>query len=158
MPETTSHILRRATSAVALLFLFGTAARAQETPTGTPSLVELRRLFDEQKAALEVYQAALEAQKRLLEEQGREIADLRRKLDETSTLVLASRNELAELREKPPAPSVPAAVEERLAQMEQDVHRFPELEEQTVTAGEFPGIDAHPGQRRGAADRGTACA
>ena len=81
----------------------------------------------------------------MVEEQGREIADLRRRLDETSSLALAARNELAELREKPPATSVPAAVEERLARMEQDVHRFPELAEQAVTAGEFPGSMRIPG-------------
>ena len=38
-----------------------------------------------------------------------------------------------------------AAVEERLARMEQDVHRFPELAEQAVTAGEFPGSMRIPG-------------
>jgi DcaP outer membrane protein len=128
------QIVRHATSTLALVACIGFGARPALAEQGTPeaaSVEELRRLFVEQK--------------RLLEEQGREIADLRRKLDETSTLVLASRNELAELREKPPAPSVPAAVEERLARMEQDVHRFPELVDQTVTAGEFPGSIHIPG-------------
>ena len=106
-------------------------AFGEETAADAASVEELRRLFAEQK--------------RLLEEQGREIAELRRKLDETSTLVLASRNELAELREKPLETSVPTAVEERLARMEQDVHKFPELAEQTVTAGEFPGSMRIPG-------------
>jgi hypothetical protein len=108
-----------------------TTAFGEQAAPAAPSLEELRQLFAEQR--------------RVLEEQGREIADLRRRLDETSTLALASRNELAELREKPPAASVPAAVEERLARMEQDVHRFPELAEQTVTAGEFPGSMRIPG-------------
>ena len=119
MLDITRHILRRATSAAALLFLLGTAARAQETPTGAPSLVELRRLIDEQKAALEVYQAALEAQKRQLEDQGREIAELRKKTDEASALALASYNQLAELQ-KPAEPTAAAAVEARLAQVEQE--------------------------------------
>jgi len=96
-----------------------------------PSLEELRQLFVQQK--------------QLLEEQGRQIAELRQKLDETSTLTLAARNELAELREKPPAATVPVAVEERLDRMERDVHRFPELAEQTVTAGDFPGSMRIPG-------------
>ena len=107
------------------------AAFGEQAPPAAPSLEELRQLFAEQK--------------QLLEEQGREIADLRRKLDETSTLALAARNELAELREKPPAAPVPAAVEERLARMEQDVHRFPELAEHAVTAGDFPGSMRIPG-------------
>ena len=93
----------------------------------------------------EEWRRLLAQQHRLLDEQGREIADLRRKLDETSTLALALRNELAELRDKPPAPSVPTAVEERLARMEQEVHRFPELAQDTVTAGEFPGSMRIPG-------------
>jgi hypothetical protein len=107
------------------------AASGEQAAPAAPSLEELRQLFAEQK--------------RLVEEQGREIAELRRRLDETSTLTLAARNELAELREKPPATSVPAAVEERLARMEQDVHRFPELAERAVAEGEFPGSMRIPG-------------
>src|SRR5687768_2178729 len=106
-------------------------ASGEQAALPAPSLEELRQLFAEQK--------------RLLEEQGREIADLRRKLDQTSSLALAARNELAELREKPPATTVPAAVEERLARMEQDVHRFPELAERAVAAGDFPGSIRVPG-------------
>ena len=108
----------------------GTALRQEATPDTAPAS-EWQRLFAEQK--------------RLLEEQGRQIAELRRQLDETNALALAMRNELAELREKPPAPSVPAAVEERLSRMEQDVHRLPELAQATVTAGEFPGSMRIPG-------------
>ena len=127
-------LFRHTTKVLALgacLGLGPATAFGEQAPPAAPSLEELRQLFAEQK--------------RLVEEQGREIADLRRKLDETSSLALASRNELAELREKPPAASVPAAVEERLARMEQDVHRFPELAEQAVTAGEFPGSMRIPG-------------
>jgi hypothetical protein len=73
-------------------------AFGEQAPPAAAPLEELRQLFAEQK--------------RLLEEQGRELADLRRKLDETSSLALAARNEVAEMREKPPAASVPSAVEE----------------------------------------------
>ena len=52
---------------------------------------------------------------------------------------------MAELRAQAPAASVPVAVEERLARMEQDVQRLPELEQATVTAGEFPGSMRIPG-------------
>lgn len=107
------------------------AASGEQAAPAAPSLEELRQLFAEQK--------------RLVEEQGREIADLRRKLDETSTVALAARNELAELREKPPATTVPAEVEERLERMEQDVHRFPELAERAMAAGDFPGSMRIPG-------------
>jgi hypothetical protein len=127
-------LFHRTTKVLALgacLGLEPVAAFGEQAPPAAPSLEELRQLFAEQK--------------QLLEQQGREIAELRRRLDETSTVALAARNELAELREKPPATSVPAAVEERLARMEQDVHRFPELAEHTVTAGEFPGSMRIPG-------------
>ena len=127
-------LFRSAMSVLALAGCLGfgpKAAFGEQAAAAAPSLEELRQLFVEQK--------------RLLEEQGRQIAALRQKLDETSTLALASRNDIAELRETPPAATVPAAVEERLARMEQDVHRFPELAEQTVTAGEFPGSMRIPG-------------
>jgi hypothetical protein len=115
----------------ACLALRPEAAFGEQAPPAAASLEELRLLFAEQK--------------RLVEEQGRELADLRRRLDETRTLAVASRNELAELRERPSATSVPSGVEERLARMEQDVHRFPELAEQAVTAGDFPGSMHIPG-------------
>jgi hypothetical protein len=126
--------LSRQTSILALgacLGLGPATAFGEQVEPAPAAIEELRQLFAEQK--------------RVVEEQGREIAELRRKLDETSTLALAARNEVAELRDKPPAPSVPAAVEERLDRMEEDVHRFPELAEQTVTAGEFPGSMRIPG-------------
>ncbi len=117
------ELVRRTTKVLALgacLGLGPATAFGEDGPTAAPSLEELRQLFAEQRL--------------LLEEQGRQLADLQRKLDE-----------LAELREKPPAAPVPAAVEERLARMEQDVHHFPELAEQTVTAGDFPGSMRIPG-------------
>ena len=116
---------------IACVPLASGTALAQEPAPDAASFAEMRTLFAEQR--------------RLIEEQGREIAALQRKLDETSALALASRNELAELRAQAPATSVPVAVEERLARMEQDVQRLPELEQATVTAGEFPGSIRIPG-------------
>lgn len=107
------------------------SASGQERPPDTAVLDELRRLIEEQM--------------RLIEGQSREIAELRRKLDETSALALASRNELAALQQKPPEPSVSEAVEARLARVEQDVGKLPELTQATVTAGDFPGSLRIPG-------------
>jgi hypothetical protein len=109
------------------------------------SLLDLRRLIEEQKTLLEQQAALALEQKQLLEDQTRELAALRKKLDETSALALASRNALAEMRQKPPEPSVSAAIEERLAQVEQHVQKLPELTETRVTTGEFPGSLRIPG-------------
>ncbi len=143
------RVFRSATSATALLFLLGTRALAQEAPGRASSLAELRELIDAQKTALDGYRARLEEQDRRLEDQGREIGELRKKTEETSALALASHNQVAELKQKPPAPTAPAAVEARLAQVEQDVPRLPELTKTTVTASEFPGSFPIPGTDAG---------
>jgi hypothetical protein len=145
MFEATRGVFPCVTSVAALLLLLGAPVSAQEAPPETPSLADLRRLVDEQKAALERHEALLEEQKRLIEDQGRELAVLRKKLDETGALALASHNQLAELQEKPPQPSVSAAVEARLAQVEHEVQRLPELEKTTLSAAEFPGAFRIPG-------------
>ncbi len=138
MLEATRRVFPYVTSVAVLLLLLAAPAPAQEAPPESPSLAELQRLVAEQKGALE-------EQKRLVADQGRELAELRKKLDETSALALASHNQLAELQQKPPEPTVSAAVEARLAQVEQEVDELPELTQTTVSAGEFPGSLHIPG-------------
>jgi outer membrane DcaP-like protein len=113
-------MMRPATSVLVLVACLGAdpgKAIGQESAPHAASLADLRRLFL--------------LQQRLLEEQGRQIEDLRR--------------QVIQLQEKASGPPMPAAVEARLAQMERDVHRFPELAEQAVTAGDFPGSLRIPG-------------
>jgi hypothetical protein len=149
MVEATLRVFRHTTSILALVSSFGLClgrnALAQEPAPDVAGLQDLRRLIDEQRTLLERQTALALEQQRLLEDQAREITDLRKKLDETNALALASRKELAEMRQKPPEPTVSAAVEQRLAQIEHDVHKLPELTETTVTAGEFPGSFRIPG-------------
>lgn len=130
MPEAQRRVLRRLPSILALISAFGLCppapASGQQPTPATASLAELRALIEEQRAALERQGELFAEQQRLLEQQAREIEDMRRRLDETSALALTSRHQLAELQQKPTDASVSAAVEERLAQVE-DVHRLPEL-------------------------------
>ena len=138
MVKATNRACLPTAAALGLVLCLGQPSLAQQSASALPSVDDLVRLFDEQrKLALE--------QRALLEAQGREIADLRKKLEETSALALASHNRLEEIQQKPSQASVPSAVEDRLAQIEQDVQRIPELTETTVTAGEFPGSLRIPG-------------
>ena len=123
----------------ACLGLGPATAFGEQAPPAAPSLEELRQLFAEQK--------------QLLEEQGREIADLRRKAgrDEhprprgTQRAGRAAREAARGVGAggrrgapgpdgagRPPLPGARGADGDR---------------------GRVPGIDAHPGQRRGGADR-----
>lgn len=120
-------------------------ALAQDRAPDAATLDELRRLIDAQGQLLQQQRTALDQQTRALAAQARQIDELRRKLDETSALALSARNDVAELRQKPPEPSASAAVEERLARVEQDVGKLPELTQATVTAGDFPGSLQIPG-------------
>jgi hypothetical protein len=81
----------------------------------------------------------------MLEEQRREIEMLRKQLEETQQLSLAAHNRLEEMAKAAPAPTVSAAVEERLAKIEESVQRIPDLPTDVVSAGEFPGSMRIPG-------------
>lgn len=102
-------------------------------PAGSPvpSLAELAKLVAEQG--------------RQLEEQRKEIAELRRRLAETERLSLSDHNRIEALAQAPPAPTVGAAVEERLAKIEQSVDQIPDVPKDVVSAGEFPGSIRIPG-------------
>ncbi len=126
---------------VAAIHLSVASLAAQTPPPADPqgpSVAELARLVASQARAIEEQKQALEAQQR-------EIEQLRKVLDETQRLSLASHNRLEELARAAPAPTVSAAVEERLAKIEQAVTQIPDLPTDVVAAGEFPGSLAIPG-------------
>ena len=81
----------------------------------------------------------------MLEEQRQEIERLRKQLEETQQLSLAAHNRLEEMAKAAPAPTVSAAVEERLAKIEESVQRIPDLPSDVVSAGDFPGSMRVPG-------------
>ena len=113
------------------LGLAAASARAQGADPPPPSVSELARLVAEQG--------------RMLEEQKREIERLRKQLEETQQLSLAAHNRLEEMAKAAPAPTVSAAVEERLAKIEESVQRIPDLPSDVVSAGDFPGSMRVPG-------------
>jgi hypothetical protein len=87
----------------------------------------------------------VEEQRRALDEQQREIDALRRRLDETMQLTLSAHYRLEELDKTAPEPTVRAAVEERLAKIEESVQQLPDVPKDVVSAGEFPGSIRIPG-------------
>ncbi len=107
------------------------AGAAQEPSSPAPSLAELARLVDRQR--------------KTLDEQAAQIAALRKALDETSQLALDAHNRLEAQAAQPVAPSVPTALEARLAELEKSVQRTPDMSEDVVTAGDFPGSFRVPG-------------
>ncbi len=104
-------------------------AAAPEAPSVT--VEELARLVQEQRA--------------LIERQAAEIEALRQRLAHVEQLALGSQNEIRDLREEQAAVSVPEAVEERLARLEESAQALPELSEAAVREGEFPGSLRIPG-------------
>ena len=122
---------RREVALAVALGLAAASARAQGADPPPPSVSDLARLVAEQG--------------RMLQEQKREIERLRKQLEETQQLSLAAHNRLEEMAKAAPAPTVNAAVEERLAKIEESVQRIPELPSDVVSAGEFPGSMRIPG-------------
>ena len=116
--------------AVALALVAASSPAQAADPQG-PSLAELAKLVAEQGRALE--------------EQKREIEKLRKQLDETTQLSLSAHNRLEEMAKAAPAPTVSAAVEERLAKIEESVHQIPDVPTDVVSAGDFPGSIRIPG-------------
>jgi hypothetical protein len=121
-----------------MLCLAAGSSPAQTAGPPPPSLSELARLVGEQARTLE-------EQRRELEEQKREIERLRKQLEETQQLSLAAHNQLEEMAKAAPAPTVSAAVEERLARIEESVQQTPDVPKDVVEAGDFPGSIRIPG-------------
>ena len=105
--------------------------RPRPPPPQAPSVAELAKLVADQGRALE--------------EQKREIAELRKQLEETKQLSLSANNRLEEMAKAAPAPTVSAAVEERLAEIEASVQQIPDVPKDVVSAGDFPGSIRIPG-------------
>ena len=120
------------------LCLASASSLAQSADPSPPSLSELARLVGEQARALE-------EQRHEMEQQKQEIERLRKQLEETQQLSLAAHNRLEEMAKAAPAPTVSAAVEERLAKIEESVQQMPDVPKDVVAAGEFPGSIRIPG-------------
>jgi hypothetical protein len=80
-----------------------------------------------------------------IEAQGRELAALRQRIEGIGTLALGATNAVAELKSQAPAPTVGAALEQRLEAIEKSVQRAPEMPAKSVSAGDFPGSIRVPG-------------
>jgi DcaP outer membrane protein len=130
----------RILAALTLAIAFSAAADAQTAPQAAApaTLDDVRRLLDEQRALID-------RQAVLLEAQDRELAALRKRIDEVSTLALGATNAVAELKQQPAAPTTAAAIEQRLEAIEKTVQRAPEMPAAAVSAGEFPGSIRVPG-------------
>ena len=124
------NVLRLAVLALPLC-LPAAPSPAQTAPPAAPSVAELAKLVADQGRALA--------------EQKREIAELRKQLEETKQLSLSANNRLAEMAKAAPAPTVSAAVEERLAEIEASVQQIPDVPKDVVSAGDFPGSIRIPG-------------
>jgi hypothetical protein len=107
-----------------------TAAAAQEPPPET-SVEELSQLVLQQKE--------------LIEAQEKELEELRKRLSDVEALALTSHNRLEELAQQPAQPTVSEAVEQRLAQLEQEVQKIPEAPAEVVDVDQFPGSFRIPG-------------
>jgi hypothetical protein len=113
----------------------GQATSAPQAPSAP--LDDLRRIVDEQRALIDAQAARLDAQ-------ARELADLRKRVDDVSTVASGASQAVAEL--KPPGSAPPAAdIEQRIEAIEQSVQRAPELPAAVVSAGDFPGSIRVPG-------------
>ena len=140
---------RRAPSALAALALAVACATTAGAQTASPpaspvaaqtasALEELRKLLDEQRALIDRQAARLE-------QQNEELAGLRKRIDDVSTLALGASNAVAELKQQPAAPTEKAAIEQRLEAIEKSVQRAPEILAGAVSAGDFPGSIRVPG-------------
>ena len=116
-----------------VLFLGLASAGAQEPARKPPepAVEELSQLLIQQKA--------------IIEAQAKELEELRKRLEGVEALALSSHNRLQELAQKPEEPTVEVAMAQRLAELEQQVERIPEIPSKVVKAGEFPGSFEIPG-------------
>jgi hypothetical protein len=114
-----------------LVLSFAFTAAASQDPQAEPSLEDLSRLLLQQKEIIETQTKELEA--------------VRQKLSEVEALALSSHNRLQEIEQKPAEPSAEVAMEERLAQLEQQVERIPETPTEKVEVDDFPASFRIPG-------------
>jgi hypothetical protein len=113
-------------------------AQASPTRTTPPTLESLQRTLDEQRALIARQTDAIEAQRTLLE-------TLRQQLEEARAATLVVSNQLAELRREPQAANIVQTLEARLDAVERVVQRLPELPQNLVRGGDFPGSITIPG-------------
>jgi hypothetical protein len=152
--SSSSRCGRAAARAILSLALLALPARAQPAvpaepapapAPATPTTVEeLAGLVEAQRRLIEAQQKALAEQQEQIAAQEERLAELERRLEEARSLALTTRNELAEIQQRPAEASIAEAVEARLAEVEQTVQRVPEMAVQNLQ-GEFPGSFRIPG-------------
>lgn len=117
-----------------------------------PTLAELRRLVEEQKATIEAQQAVIAEQQAKLAEQEAKLGAQDVALEEQKTRLAALETQLAEMKARLdqmeqliPGLEEQKKLEERLARVEKEGDKVPELPPNVVSAGDFPGSMRIPG-------------
>jgi len=113
---------------------FALASAGAQEPTPEPS-----------EPAFEELSQILLQQKEIIEAQAKELEELGKRLSEVEALALSSHNRLEEIAQQPEEATVAGAVEQRLAELEQQVQRIPETPTAVEEADEFPGSFQIPG-------------
>jgi hypothetical protein len=133
-----------------LIIVFAAVPSAAQSPPTTdpqstqPSAPKIEDTLADLRKLVERQQSLLEAQSKLLETLSKDVVGLRKQVDDAGAVALTARNEVADLKKQPPAPTVPDAVAQRLAEVEKAVQRVPELTK-VVSPGDFPGSMRIPG-------------
>jgi hypothetical protein len=127
----------RLMGSVATLILVSGAAHAAAEQAGTPGV----------QTDVAALSSLVEQQRRLLETQGRLIADLTKRLDETSKTVEASQQRISDLEAH--AAGTPPQVQQRLTEIEQSLRTLPELTAKELATEDFPGSFKIPGSDAG---------
>jgi hypothetical protein len=115
-----------------------------DSQSAQPSVPKIEDTLADLRKLVERQQTPLEAQSKLLESLSKDVAAMKKQVDDAGAVALTARNEVADLKKQPPAPTVPDAVAQRLAEVEKAVQRVPELTD-VVSPGDFPGSLRIPG-------------
>jgi len=116
------------------------AAKAPATPPEEPtppSVKDLLKVIEAQRAELEKQLEALRKQNDAIDAQAEQIAKL-------EAALLAVQNQIQEMQNRPEVVSIDQALEERLKKLELGLEQVPEISE-VVSAGDFPGSIRIPG-------------
>jgi outer membrane DcaP-like protein len=125
---------------------------AKKKPPPSPTLQELLRLLEQQRALIEnqqelinAQQARIAEQETKLQSQDQAIEEQKAKLAEMEQRLAAMNQQLEELQKAIPGMVQQKALEERLKRIEEEAAKVPELPPDVVAAGDFPGSIRIPG-------------
>jgi hypothetical protein len=126
----------------------GYAAKAPPKPT----LQQLSKLIEEQKAMIEAQQAVIAEQQAKLGEQETKLGEQDAAIEEQKIKLAALEAQLQEMTKRLdeieqllPAAAQQKALEDRLKRIEESTEKVPELPPNVVSAGDFPGSMRIPG-------------